>query len=77
MVFQAGCAVEAFEGANEHNNTNKDGSNPDWTVELENFHRTAFNNLNVSNNPSLVKFESYRRVRAIARNPESRTTMKV
>jgi hypothetical protein len=53
MVFQAGCAVEAFEGPNEHNITNKVGSNPDWNVELENFHRTAFNNLNASNNPGI------------------------
>jgi hypothetical protein len=58
MVFQAGCPVEAFEGANEHNNTNKDGSNPDWNVELENFHRTAFNNLNASNNPGIPDLSS-------------------
>jgi hypothetical protein len=53
LVSQAGCAVEAFEGPNEYNNTNKNGTNPDWNVELENYQRTAFNNLNASSHASL------------------------
>jgi hypothetical protein len=48
MVSQGGCAVEGFEGPNEYNLTNLDGSNPDWNTELESYQRTMFKNLNAS-----------------------------
>ncbi|MDQ4077632.1 MAG: hypothetical protein M3220_15470 [Chloroflexota bacterium] len=53
LVAEVGPGLEAVEGANEHNGTNLDGSNPDWGEELRQYHTMQYNAVQNSNHPDL------------------------
>ena len=53
MLALGGGAIEAWEGPNEWNNTNKGGNNPDWATELFQFQQQLFAAVNASQQPNI------------------------
>jgi hypothetical protein len=54
MLALGGAAIEAWEGPNEYNNTNKGGNNPDWATELARFQQDLFAAVNASQQPDIA-----------------------
>lgn len=52
MLTLGGAAIEAWEGPNEYNNTNKGGNNPDWATKLAQFQQVLFAAVNARSSPT-------------------------